>query len=159
MVSSVHTSTFPLMSSLVPSLAAMDCSSVSVMYEYTRLPAMLQAQHITSSAQSGSPRVIQGEAGHVAAHPSRANISHTADWLIRISRSLMTQTLCRHLFHQHPSGPVVPDIQPDEVGPGEDVVSTEHHPDVRHQNILQHQDADNQTNSHSTHKVGLINGE
>lgn len=28
------------------------------------------------------------------------------------------------------------DVQTDEVGPGEDVVPTEHHPDVRHHDIL-----------------------
>lgn len=32
-----------------------------------------------------------------------------------------------------------PDIQSQEVGPGEDVVSTYHHPDVRHKDVLQGQ--------------------
>lgn len=31
----------------------------------------------------------------------------------------------------------IPDIQPDEVGPWEDVVTTKDHSNVRHQDILQ----------------------
>lgn len=31
----------------------------------------------------------------------------------------------------------IPDIQPDEVGAGENVIFAEHHPDVRHQDVLQ----------------------
>lgn len=31
----------------------------------------------------------------------------------------------------------IPDIQPDEVGTRENVIFAEHHPDVRHQDVLQ----------------------
>lgn len=37
--------------------------------------------------------------------------------------------------------PFIPDIQPDEVGTRENVIFTEHHPDVRHQDVLQNPEA------------------